>query len=75
MIAKEEEIRQLERARDIARQEADRRREVLLERIYQLEGVAPADAPDRGQTALDRKLDAIQRELGELRREMRRRKE
>ena len=74
MIAKEEAIRQLERVRDIARQEADRRREVLLERIYQLEGIA-GDAPDRATKAFERRLDAIQRELSELRRELKRGKE
>jgi RNA polymerase sigma factor (sigma-70 family) len=74
MIAKEEEMRWVERSRDVERQHEDRMREMLFERIHQLEGTAVA-APDRAAKALDRRLDAIQRELSELRREIRRRKE
>jgi len=70
IIRQEEDIRRLERKRDVLRQEAEHRREDAIDRIRRLEaGVVPEG--DR-QRALERKLDAVLRELVELRREVQR---
>ncbi len=72
----EEEIDRLERKRSSEREDADRQREAAAARIRELEatGSAPG-AEDRSQRAALRKLDAVQRELIELRREVRRLRE
>ena len=72
MIAKEEDILRLERKRDSLRQESDRRRSVALDRIQQLEGGAVAEDPNRLQKTMERRIEAIQRELAEMRKELRR---
>ena len=64
IIRKEESIRQLERNRDLLRNEMDRRSE----------SGAVAEAPVGVPKAVLQRLDAIQRELTELRRELRGRK-
>jgi hypothetical protein len=61
----EETVRRLERKRDAARDEAERRRQAVLERILQLEGLA-TPAGDRDIRALERKLEAVQKTLDEL---------
>ena len=64
IIRKEEGIRQLERQRDLLRNEMDRRSE----------SGPVAEAPVGVPKAVLQRLDAIQRELAELRRELRGRK-
>jgi RNA polymerase sigma factor (sigma-70 family) len=72
MVRLEEGIRLLERKRAAQRQEVERRRETLAERIRQLEGGAVPTVRDRGLGAVERRLEAVQDELTELRREIRR---
>jgi RNA polymerase sigma factor (sigma-70 family) len=71
IVRLEEEVRQLERKRSARREEAERRRLDLVERIRQLEDGA-VDGTDRDLRALWRSLDAVRRELAELRREVER---
>jgi hypothetical protein len=71
MVRLEEDIRLLERERASRWEDSERRREAAAERVQVLEGGAPADdAP--AQRATLRKLDALQREIAELRRELQR---
>jgi RNA polymerase sigma factor (sigma-70 family) len=61
-VRQEEALRQLERRRTAAREEAERRRDDAAARLRELQGSAPRQ-PDRDQRALERKLDAMLREL------------
>jgi RNA polymerase sigma factor (sigma-70 family) len=70
-VRQEETLKQLERERAAAREEAERRRDAAAERLRTLES-QPARQTDRGQQSLERKIDAVLRELGELRRELER---
>ena len=72
MVSQEENIRELERKRDAHRDQAERRRETIAERIRRLEGDPLPRESDRSQRGLERKLDAIQRDLAELRRDVQR---
>ena len=62
----------LERKRSAHRDEVERGREAVAERIRRLEGDPLPRESDRPLRSLERKLDAIQRDLAELRREMQR---
>jgi RNA polymerase sigma factor (sigma-70 family) len=64
MVRVEEDIRLLERKRDVLREQSERRLDEAAERN--------AGGSDRRLRTLERKLDAIQRELDQLRREIRR---
>ena len=67
MIRKEETIRQLERSRDLVRAQIDRLGEAAFDRDHRAGGEAPSVLP----RSVVQRLDAIQRELAELRREIR----
>jgi RNA polymerase sigma factor (sigma-70 family) len=71
IVRLEEEIRLLERKRDRARDETERRREAVTERIHQLENAErPVADQDRSLRRLERKLDSLQGELRDLRQEV-----
>jgi RNA polymerase sigma factor (sigma-70 family) len=73
VVRQEEERRRLERKRNLAREEAERRREVLADRLRRLEdGGEAAPAPDRSLRTLERRLKSIESEIAELRQEIRR---
>jgi RNA polymerase sigma factor (sigma-70 family) len=73
IIREDEGLRRLERKRDSAREEAERRRESLADRLRRLEvGEDAVPRSDRPMRALERRLKAIESEIGELRQEIRR---
>ncbi len=73
IIRAEEDLRRLERKRDSARKEAERRREALADRLRRLEdGGEAGPAPERSLRGLERRLKSIESEIAELRQEIRR---
>jgi RNA polymerase sigma factor (sigma-70 family) len=74
MVRQEEEIRLLERKRDAVREQTERARQEAAERLRRLEGGPAMALPALPVRELMRRLDAIQRELAELRREVQRRR-
>jgi RNA polymerase sigma factor (sigma-70 family) len=73
IIRQEEEVRRQERKRDSAREDAERRREAMADRLRRLEdGGEVAPAPERSLRALEQRLKAIKNEISELREELRR---
>jgi RNA polymerase sigma factor (sigma-70 family) len=73
IIRAEEDLRRLERKRDSARNEAERRREALADRLRSLEdGGEAAPSPERSLRRLERRLKSIENEMAELRQEIRR---
>jgi hypothetical protein len=71
IVQLEDEIGSLERERATRRADSERRREAAFERLLALEGIAP-ESGDRFQRATQRKLDDLQREVAEVRRELKR---
>jgi RNA polymerase sigma factor (sigma-70 family) len=72
IVRLEERIRTLERERSTRWEHDERRREAATERVELLEGSSSAGGGDPMQRATLRKLDTLQREIAELRREMQR---
>jgi RNA polymerase sigma factor (sigma-70 family) len=72
IIRLEEDLRLLERKRVAAREQAERRREEAAERLRRLEGGTVARRADRSLRVIERRLEAIQSEMAELRREVQR---
>jgi RNA polymerase sigma factor (sigma-70 family) len=71
MVKLEERIRMLERQQPAEREEYELRRETAAERVRVLEGSVTGSGGDAERTVL-RKLDALQREIADLRREVQR---
>jgi hypothetical protein len=72
IVRQEERIRTLERERSARWEHDQRRREVALDRVEMLERSSSAGSGDALQRATLRKLDALQREIADLRRELQR---
>jgi RNA polymerase sigma factor (sigma-70 family) len=73
IIRQEEELHRLQRKRDGARSEVERRREALADRLRRLEdGREAVPTADRSLRALERRLKSIEGEITERRQEIRR---
>jgi hypothetical protein len=73
MVTAEEGLRLLERQQATQRQRFETRREAAEDRLRQLEGIPLRGEPtNRGLAELEKKIEALQREVSDLRRELRR---
>jgi hypothetical protein len=68
LLPAEEHLRLAQRRQAARLDEMTARRQALLERLRQLQGEAPEDASAARLRELERKIDALRREVGELRR-------
>jgi RNA polymerase sigma factor (sigma-70 family) len=73
MVTAEEGLRLLERQQATQRQRFETKREAAEDRLRQLEGLPLRGEPtNRGLAELEKKIEALQREVSDLRRELRR---